>query len=150
MKNKRQTKIINILKNQQVHTHDELIDALDAEGVKVTQATVSRDIKELGIVKVPASDGSSIYSVPETASESHKNRVNMVSDSVKCVNSAMHTIVINTFPGMASAVAAAIDSMSCNEILGSVAGDDAIIVITKSPELAKEVEKKIKAAFRMV
>lgn len=150
MKNKRQTKIINILKNQQVHTHDELIDALDAEGVKVTQATVSRDIKELGIVKVPASDGSSIYSVPETASESHKSRVNMVSDSVKCVNSAMHTIVINTFPGMASAVAAAIDSMSCDEILGSVAGDDAIIVITKSPELAKEVEKKIKAAFRMV
>ena len=150
MKNKRQTKIINILKNQQVHTHDELIDALDAEGVKVTQATVSRDIKELGIVKVPASDGSSIYSVPETASESHKSRVNMVSDSVKCVNSAMHTIVINTFPGMASAVAAAIDSMSCDEILGSVAGDDTIIVITKSPELAKEVEKKIKAAFRMV
>ena len=150
MKNKRQTKIINILKNQQVHTHDELIDALDAEGVKVTQATVSRDIKELGIVKVPASDGSSIYSVPETASESHKSRVNMVSDSVKRVNSAMHTIVINTFPGMASAVAAAIDSMSCDEILGSVAGDDTIIVITKSPELAKEVEKKIKAAFRMV
>lgn len=150
MKNKRQTKIINILKNQQVHTHDELIDALDAEGVKVTQATVSRDIKELGIVKVPASDGSSIYSVPETASESHKSRVNMVSDSVKRVNSAMHTIVINTFPGMASAVAAAIDSMSCDEILGSVAGDDTIIVITKSPELAKEVEKKIKAAFGMV
>lgn len=150
MKNKRQTKIMNILKNQQVHTHDELIDALDAEGVKVTQATVSRDIKELGIVKVPASDGSSIYSVPETASESHKSRVNMVSDSVKRVNSAMHTIVINTFPGMASAVAAAIDSMSCDEILGSVAGDDTIIVITKSPELAKEVEKKIKAAFRMV
>lgn len=150
MKNKRQTKIINILKNQQVHTHDEIIDALDAEGVKVTQATVSRDIKELGIVKVPASDGSSIYSVPETASESHKSRVNMVSDSVKRVNSAMHTIVINTFPGMASAVAAAIDSMSCDEILGSVAGDDTIIVITKSPELAKEVEKKIKAAFRMV
>ena len=150
MKNKRQTKIINILKNQQVHTHDELIDALDAEGVKVTQATVSRDIKELGIIKVPASDGSSIYSVPETVSETNKSRVNMVSDSVKCVNCALHTVVINTLPGMASAVAAAIDSMFQEEILGSVAGYDAIIVITKSPESAKEVEDRIKTAFRMV
>ena len=150
MKNKRQTKIINILKNQQVHTHDELIDALDAEGVKVTQATVSRDIKELGIIKVPASDGSSIYSVPETVSETNKSRVNMVSDCVKRVSCALHTVVINTLPGMASAVAAAIDSMFQEEILGSVAGDDAIIVITKSPESAKEVEDRIKTAFRMV
>ena len=100
MKNRRQTKIINIVKSMQVHTHDELIDALDAEGVQVTQATVSRDIKELGIIKVPSSDGGSVYSLPEAVSEPNRNRVDMVSDSIKAVNSALHTIVINTFLGL--------------------------------------------------
>ena len=149
MKNRRQTKIISIVKSMQVHTHDELIDALNAEGVQVTQATVSRDIKELGIIKVPSADGGSVYSVPEAVSEPNRNRVDMVSDSIKAVNSALHTIVINTFPGMASAVAAAVDSVMHNDILGSVAGDDAVIIIAKSIESAAELEAKIKMVFRL-
>ncbi len=149
MKNKRQNKIINIVKNKIVSTHDELIDALKSEGVNVTQATVSRDIKELGIIKVPSADGGSVYAVPEAVSEPNKNRVDMVTDSIKKVSSALHTIVINTFPGMASAVAAALDGVLHKEILGSVAGDDTIIVITYSTEDAQRLEKKIKNTFNL-
>lgn len=149
MKNRRQNKIINIVKSMPVHTHDELIEALNREGVQVTQATVSRDIKELGIIKVPSSDGGSVYSVPEVATEPNRNRVDMVADSIKNVNSALHTIVINTFPGMAPAVAAAVDGLLHSDILGSVAGDDTVIIIAKSVEAASELEAKIKMVFRL-
>lgn len=147
MKNRRQNKIISIVKSMPVHTHDELIEALGREGVQVTQATVSRDIKELGIIKVPSSDGSSVYSVPDIASEPNRNRVDMVADSIKNVTSALHTIVINTFPGMAPAVGAAVDSVLHSDILGSVAGDDTVIIIAKSIEAASELEVKIKTVF---
>lgn len=149
MKYKRQSKIIKIVKSMPVHTHEELIEILKGEGFKVTQATVSRDIKEMGLIKVPASDGSSVYSVPETTSDTAATRIEMVADSVKNVVSAMHTIVINTYPGMASAVAAALDSVMKNEILGSIAGDDAVLIITSSPEMAIGLEKKIRILLKM-
>lgn len=149
MKNKRQNKIISIVNSRPVRTHDELIDALKNEGVNVTQATVSRDIKELGIIKVPSSDGGSVYSIPQVNEHANRNRVDMVSDSVKRVSHALHTIVINTIPGMASAVAAAVDGLLHDEILGSVAGDDTVIIITPSPESAEELETKIRASFKL-
>lgn len=148
MKYKRHNHIIKIVKNNKIHTHDELIAALRSEGFKVTQATVSRDIKELGLVKVPASEGSSVYSVPEPVSDGGA-RPDMVSESIKSINSALHTIVINTYPGMASAVAAAVDRVMRSEILGSIAGDDTVLIITRSEESAQELEKKLVAEFRM-
>lgn len=149
MKNKRQSKIVSIVNSKQVRTHDELIDALKNEGVNVTQATVSRDIKELGIIKVPSTDGGSVYSMPQISARTNKNRVDMVSDSIKSINHALHTIVINTIPGMASAVAAAVDGLLHNEILGSVAGDDTVIIITPSVEAAETLEAKIRASFKL-
>ena len=104
MKYKRQSRIIKIVKSMPVHTHEELIEILKHDGFKITQATVSRDIKELGLIKVPASDGSSVYSVPEKSPDTSTARIDMVADSVKKVTAALHTIVINTYPGMASAV----------------------------------------------
>lgn len=148
MKYKRQNKIIKIVKNNPVHTHDELIALLKSEGFNVTQATVSRDIKELGLIKVPAVDGSSVYSVPEPAAEPNVSRIEMVADSIKRITAAFHTIVINTYPGMASAVAAAVDSSLRSDILGSIAGDDAVLIITESPEKAAELERKIKNTFK--
>lgn len=148
MKYKRQNKIISIVKSMPVHTHEELIEILKHEGFKVTQATVSRDIKEMGLIKVPASDGSSVYSVPEPTGEAASARVEMVADSVRNVTAAMHTVVINTYPGMASAVAAAIDSVMKNEILGSIAGDDAVLIITTGIEAATELEQRIKTLFK--
>lgn len=149
MKYKRQSRIIKIVKSMPVHTHEELIEILKNDGFKVTQATVSRDIKELGLIKVPSSDGTSVYSVPETAKENTAARVEMVSESIKQVMAAMHTIVINTYPGMASAVAAALDSSLKEDILGSIAGDDTVLVVTHSPENALELERKIKTVFKM-
>ncbi|MBQ3427079.1 MAG: arginine repressor [Clostridia bacterium] len=148
MKYKRHNHIIKIVKNSKIHTHDELIAALQAEGFKVTQATVSRDIKELGLVKVPSNEGSSVYSVPEPVSDGGA-RPDMVSESIKSINSALHTIVINTYPGMASAVAAAVDRVMRSEILGSIAGDDTVLIITRSEESAEELKKKLITEFRM-
>lgn len=148
MKLKRQNKIIQIIRESAVHTHDELLLALDGEGYKVTQATVSRDIKELGIIKVPSVDGSSVYALPERASHVGTARINSVSDTVKTVVSALHTVVINTIPGMASAVAATVDASLHGEFLGSVAGDDTVIIITETVEKAQELEKKIKIIFK--
>lgn len=148
MKYKRQSRIIKIVKSMPVHTHEELIEILNRDGFKITQATVSRDIKELGLIKVPASDGSSVYSVPESVPETSSARIAMVADSVKRVTAALHTVVINTYPGMASAVAAALDPMMKDEILGSIAGDDTVLIITDSPETASDVESRIKSTCR--
>lgn len=148
MKYKRHNHITRIVKNDRIHTHDELIAALKAEGFNVTQATVSRDVKELGLIKVPASDGSSVYSLPEQARDEGA-RPDMVSDSVKSIRSAMHTIVINTYPGMASAVAAAVDRVMKNDILGSIAGDDTVLIIADSPDAAETLRKRLLAEFRL-
>lgn len=148
MKYKRQSKIIQIVQDMAVHTHDELIYALDREGFKVTQATVSRDIKELGLIKVPSADGTSIYCMPENTPQKGVTRINAVSDTVKRVVSALHTVVITTMPGMASAVAATVDSALHGEILGSVAGDDTIIIVAESENGAKLLEQKIKTIFK--
>ena len=147
MKYKRQNKIISIVKSKRVHTHDELIDLLRADGYNVTQATVSRDIKELGLIKIPAGDGSQIYSLPEPATENIA-RMDLVSDSVKNVVAAMHTVVINTYPGMASAVAAAVDGAMRRYILGSIAGDDTVLIITADPDQAAELSKRIRNSFK--
>lgn len=148
MKYKRQNAIIKIVKTKPVRTHDELIAELFNEGYRVTQATVSRDIKELGLIKVPSVNGTSVYSVPEPMNVVTPTRIDMVSDSVKEINTALHTVVINTFPGMASAVAAAIDGALKNDILGSIAGDDTVLVITRSESMAMETENRIKTLFK--
>lgn len=148
MKYRRQNKIMQIVHDMAVHTHDELIWALNKEGFKVTQATVSRDIKELGLIKIPASDGTSVYAMPEQATKSGTARINAVSDTVKNIVSALHTVVINTIPGMASAVAATVDMSLHGEFLGSVAGDDTIIIVAESEAKAKVLEKKIKNIFK--
>lgn len=148
MKYKRQSRIIKIVKSTPIHTHEELIELLMREGFKVTQATVSRDIKELGLIKVPAPDGSSVYSIPETAPDTSAARIGMVADSIKTVTAALHTVVINTYPGMASAIAASLDSVMKDDILGSIAGDDTVLVITESPEAASGVCAKIRSLFR--
>ena len=148
MKNIRHNIIIKIVRENAVRTHDDLIDALKNEGVNVTQATVSRDIKELGLIKVPDSNGGSMYSLPQSATESGITRLDMVSNSVKRISSALHTVVLNTYPSMASAVAATIDMSMKNDILGSIAGDDTVLVITESVEKAKELELRLKKVFK--
>ncbi len=148
MKNNRQNIIIKIVRENAVRTHDELIDALRNEGVNVTQATVSRDIKELGLIKVPDSSGGSVYSLPHINPDTGITRLDMVSNSVKRVSAALHTVVLNTYPSMASAVAASIDMSMKDDILGSIAGDDTVLVICQSPQKAEELKIKLKNVFK--
>lgn len=149
MKFKRQSTIVHIIENMNIHTHEELIAELKREGFNVTQATVSRDIKELGLIKVPSEDGGSVYSVPVTQNDGGGARFDVISDMIKNVVAALHTVVINTYPGMASAVAAALDSTMTEDILGSIAGDDVVLIITRSEEKASQLESKIREKYKI-
>ena len=131
MKYKRQGQILKIVREKQIRTHEQLINELEKLGFAVTQATVSRDVKDLGLVKIPLPGGGSVYSMPPVSNEADTH-IDIFSDTVKEINYALHTVVIKTYPGTASAVAASVDSSMHNDFLGSIAGDDTIIMITEN------------------
>ena len=139
MKNSRHELILNIIKENKIRTHEALVEELSSRGVTVTQATVSRDIKELGIVKVPDSQGS-IYAV----SARWDNPLKKYASDVEKVTEAGNLVIIRTNPGMASAVAAAVDKEMHSEIAGSIAGDDTIFVAVETISLAHEISEKLK------
>ena len=143
MKNKRHTEILKIIRENSIGTHDELIDALKIRGINVTQATVSRDIKELRLIKVPSATGS-VYAVSENSKERESRPF---SNSVLSIQYALHTVVVRTYPGTAGAVGASVDSVFAGEMLGSIAGDDTLLVIAENEEKAKELCQKIKRLF---
>ena len=142
MKNSRQEIILDIIKENKVRTHETLVSELSKRGVFVTQATVSRDIKELGIVKVPDSKGS-IYAV----SARWDNPLRKFASDVISVTEAGNLVIIRTHPGMASAVAAAVDKEMHSEIAGSIAGDDTIFVAAASLEIAESITEKLEKYF---
>lgn len=148
MKYKRHNRILKIIEDNDINTQEGITKALREDGFKVTQATVSRDIKELGLIKIPMADGSYRYAVSSAVSDVPQKHMDMFSGAVRSVSCAMHTIVVKTFPGAASAVAASVDSMIGGEILGSIAGDDAILVIAESPEKAEIISEKLKKIFK--
>ncbi|MDO5396378.1 MAG: arginine repressor [bacterium] len=148
MKYKRQGQIIKIISEKQIKTHEQLIEELTKKGYDVTQATVSRDIKELGLVKAPSQSGGSCYSLPTDKSENADKHLNLFSDTVRGVSSALHTVVVRTYPGMASAVAASLDTVMRADILGSIAGDDTLLIITPSEEAAVETAARLRKIFK--
>ena len=119
MKYRRQGQILKIIQEQNIKTHEQLIVELNKCGFKVTQATVSRDIKELGLIKIPFPDGGSVYATSSDIPEELDRRINMITDTVRSVEYAMNDIVIKTYPGMASAVAASVDASMRGEFVGS-------------------------------
>lgn len=147
MKYRRQGQILRIIHEQNIQTHQQLIRELNKKGFNVTQATVSRDIKELGLVKIPLPDGGSIYSASSNIQDDIDRRINMITDTVRSVEYAMNNIVIKTYPGMASAVAASVDSAMRGEFLGSIAGDDTLLIITSTEEKAAEISGKLRKLF---
>ena len=145
MKSKRQDLIVNIVTNKEIETQEELISELRAAGCDVTQATVSRDIRELKLIKVTSDVGKYKYTVPEAKEESEGGvYITAFTASIKSVDHAMNTVVVKTYPGLASAVAASLDSFADLDILGCVAGDDTIFAVTHTPESAKQVAERIK------
>ena len=144
MKVKRHNKILEIVENYDIETQEDLIAKLKTEGFDVTQATVSRDIRELKLLKQMSDIGTYKYVIPkENASENNHVYNRALTGSVKSVAYALNNIVIKTYPGLAQAVAAGIDALHERDILGCVAGDDCIIVITKDEGSAEEISQKI-------
>ena len=149
MKKNRHEKIIEIVEKYDIETQDELIEQLRKLGYEVTQATVSRDIRELKLTKVLGDKGSYRYELPKTNEPLGNFKFNhALSESITSVDYSMHTVVIKTFPGMAQAVAVGIDNLKLPVILGCVAGDDTIIVISRNPEAAADLNSKIKEIIR--
>jgi len=145
MKIKRHNKILEIIDNYNIETQEELIEKLRLAGYDVTQATVSRDIRELKLLKVMSDNGAYKYIVPGGGHSDSKHIYSKAIDgSIKSVEYSFNNIVIKTYPGMANAVAARIDSFRENDIIGSVAGDDCIIMGTRTLESAEALTQKIR------
>jgi transcriptional regulator of arginine metabolism len=128
----RQHRIVQILEKAPVSSQQQLVELLAASGVEATQATVSRDLEELGAVKVRASGGDSVYAVPElprdrVAPEEHLRRV--LGDWVVDVAASGNLVVVRTPPGSAHVVGSALDRAGLTEVLGTVAGDDTVLVV---------------------
>lgn len=146
MKKGRQEKILELIKKYEIETQDELMEFLSEEGYIVTQATVSRDIRDLDLVKIAVPGGSYKYvasGIPKKVAGlgplSHA-----VADTVHSVTCAQNIIVLKTATGMAQAIAIAIDRLPDSDILGCVAGDDTIIIVTPDENAAVSVAARLK------
>lgn len=144
MKSKRQQLILEIVSSNPMATQDQLAKELLARGLRVTQATISRDIKELGLVKIPAGDNQYSYTVPpnQAVINAYGRLQRLFKDSVLKVDDSENLILIRTLPGTAHAVASCLDSLAWREVIGTVAGDDTILVIVKPKEAVSAVLEK--------
>ena len=148
MKKARQSKIIELIKTQNIETQDELISRLCEHGFNVTQATISRDIRELRLTKVSGTGGVYKYVLPSDDKKTASKFNSTLTESITHVDCALNQIVLKTYPGMAGAVAVGIDSLNMPQILGCVAGDDTIIVICRSVDVAESLADNIKHLIR--
>lgn len=144
MKNGRQKQILAIISDHDIETQEELIERLQARGYKATQATVSRDIKELKIIKIATDKGRYKYTQPtgddlKTAAKFD----NVLRETVISVKYGGTLVVVKTFTGMAMAAATAIDSMQMNCILGTIAGDDTIFIAVTDEVACQLIEQRI-------
>ena len=133
MKSVRHNLILEIIDSKDIETQEELAEELKRRNVKVTQATVSRDIKELRLLKVLGEGGKYKYATVERAEKGRNDRfIRILSESVMSIESAGNLIVIKTLSASANAAGEAVDSMKWPEVLGSVAGDNTLLIITRS------------------
>lgn len=149
MKKHRQEKLLELISRYEIETQDELIERLREIGYEVTQATISRDIRELKIAKMTTGKGTYRYVLPKHADPSSGIKFSAaLIDSITTVEFAQNLVVIKTYPGLASAVAAGIDRMSLDGILGCVAGDDTIMVVTRDNECAQLLADRLHDLLR--
>lgn len=133
MKGHRLLKIRELISTRDIETQEELVDALKALGYQVTQATVSRDIKELQLVKTPTADGRYKYALPAEPSYNPESKLRrLLVDSFVSIDQAENLIVLKTLPGNANAVAALIDGLNWENLLGTISGDDTILIICRT------------------
>lgn len=142
-KGQRHIKIREIIANNEIETQDELVDHLKEEGFHVTQATVSRDIKELHLVKVPMIDGRYKYSLPADQRFNPMQKLKRaLVDSFVSIDNTANLIVMKTMPGNANAVGALIDNLEWEGIMGTICGDDTILIICKEADKTEEISNR--------
>ena len=145
MKSRRHAKILDIITEYPIETQDELLTRLKNEGYKATQATISRDIKDLRLVKTLGSDGKYRYvSASKNSTDIRSNFSSLFASSVKSIDFAQNIVVIKTLSGMAQAVCAALDSNDYKAVVGTIAGDDTIFIACRSSQLAVNLTEELK------
>ena len=149
MKSARHEKILELIRDYNIDTQEELASRLSEAGFNVTQATISRDIRALNMTKVTGRDGISRYAVIGVPEEGNGDRyARMMRESVISVEAAQNLVVLKTSPGMAMGIAAALDAMNWQEVLGCIAGDDTIMCAVHSEEESYAIRKRILAMIR--
>lgn len=142
MKSKRQALILDLIKKEAIDTQEQLAECLKLIGIEVTQATVSRDVKELRLIKVPIGDGRYRYAPPPDSlrnPEELRRARRIFQEAVLSIDASFNLIVIKTLTGTAQGVAAVIDEMGITGILATVAGDDSILCVIKPIEAVNNV-----------
>ena len=149
MKNVRQDKILDIIARFDISTQEALIAKLAEEGFEATQTTVSRDIRQLNLVKVPDGSGSYKYSVARAHTEKKlPGHTSSLTEAVSKVEAAENIVVVKTLAGMANAIAVCIENVHLEGLVGSVAGDDTLLMVFKNAEKASLAEGVLKKMFR--
>jgi transcriptional regulator of arginine metabolism len=149
MKSERQNRILELVSKYEIETQEDMIERLRAEGFMVTQATVSRDLKELKLSKALTARGTYRYCVSHSRNHTGNVRINnAMADSILHVDYSMNNVVIKTYPGLAQAVASSIDAMNMHSILGCVAGDDTIIIVSRDETSSSQISQKIRELMK--
>ena len=144
MRIKRHSKIIELIQRNDIKTQEELADMLRGAGFEVTQATVSRDIRDLKLHKTPAGDGGHKYAVSSSVTDQISDRlIRVFRDGVVSIDYANNIVVVKTLEGLAMGVAASVDAMGFVEIMGSIAGDDVIMCVTRTEDMAVALVGKL-------
>lgn len=147
-KNYRQEKILSIIEEFDIGTQEELLDKLNECGFNVTQATVSRDIKALNLIKIQDNTGRYKYASVKKDGDSAEKYDAILSHSVISIDFAGNITVVKCYPGMANAACASIDALHFEKSIGSIAGDDTIFILNKTPEAAEELAQTIKKSIK--
>jgi transcriptional regulator of arginine metabolism len=139
----RHIKIRELISENEIETQDDLVDRLKNMGYNVTQATVSRDIKELRLVKVPATNGTYKYSLPADQKFNPLNKLKrLIMDAFVKLEHASHFIVLKTLPGNAHAIGVLIDNLDWDEIMGTICGDDTCLIICRTDSDAEIIKDR--------
>ncbi len=146
MRSDRQQTVLRLIREHKVETQQQLATLLQQEGYQVTQATVSRDIRRLGLTKASVG-GVSCYVHARQGSGERERYINVLREGFQSADTAGNILVVKTVAGMAMAVAAAIDAMEFEQVVGSIAGDDTIMIAIKSEEAALELRDRLKESI---
>ena len=143
-KSDRQEAILRLIKEKDIETQEGLVSELIAAGLSITQATVSRDIKDLGIIKVATPEGNTKYrALNRTGDVAPQRLLYVFSQSIVSCQNAGNLVIIKTLPGMAQGAASALDSLALNGVIGTIGGDDTVFAATKNEREAEVLAKTI-------